>query len=77
VIAQMGDAFWRLRIGIGHPGDRALVLDYVLGRPPAAEAQLIQDALQAAADAVPVLLNEGAQAAMMRLHTREGAAPPN
>jgi PTH1 family peptidyl-tRNA hydrolase len=45
-------------IGIGHPGDRALVLDYVLGRPPAAEAQLIQDALLAAADAVPVLLNE-------------------
>src|SRR5262249_7380315 len=31
VIAQMGDAFWRLRIGIGHPGDRAAVLDYVLG----------------------------------------------
>ncbi len=77
VIAQMGDAFWRLRIGIGHPGDRSLVLDYVLGRPPAAEAQLIQDALQAAADAVPVLLNEGAQAAMMRLHTRDGAAPSN
>ena len=77
VIAQMGDAFWRLRIGIGHPGDRSRVLDYVLGRPPAAEAQLMQDALQAAADAVPVLLNEGAQAAMMRLHTRDGAAPSN
>jgi peptidyl-tRNA hydrolase, PTH1 family len=77
VIAQMGDAFWRLRIGIGHPGDRSLVLDYVLGRPPAAEAQLIQEALQAAADAVPVLLNEGAQAAMMRLHSRDGAAPSN
>jgi peptidyl-tRNA hydrolase, PTH1 family len=77
VIAQMGDAFWRLRIGIGHPGDRALVLDYVLGRPPAAEAQLIQDGLLAAADSVPVLLNEGSQAAMMRLHTREGAAAPS
>jgi PTH1 family peptidyl-tRNA hydrolase len=77
VIAQLGDAFWRLRLGIGHPGDRSLVLDYVLGRPPPAEAQLIQDALQAAADAVPVLLNEGAQAAMMRLHSREGAAPSN
>ena len=34
VIAQMGDDFWRLRIGIGHPGDRSQVLDYVLGRPP-------------------------------------------
>ncbi|MBV8342424.1 MAG: aminoacyl-tRNA hydrolase [Gammaproteobacteria bacterium] len=71
VIAQMGDAFWRLRIGIGHPGDRSLVLDYVLGRPPAADAALIRDALLAAAEAVPVLLAEGAQIAMNRLHSRD------
>jgi len=71
VIAQMGDAFWRLRIGIGHPGDRSLVLDYVLGRPPAAEAALIRAALLAAAEAVPVLLAEGAQIAMNRLHSRD------
>jgi len=71
VIAQMGDAFWRLRIGIGHPGDRAAVLDYVLGRPRAAEAQLIHEALLAAADIVPLLLTEGAQIAMNRLHSRE------
>jgi peptidyl-tRNA hydrolase, PTH1 family len=76
VIAQMGDAFWRLRIGIGHPGDRSLVLDYVLGRPPAAEAQLIQGALLAAAECVPILLTEGAQPAMTRLHTRDGAQAP-
>jgi peptidyl-tRNA hydrolase, PTH1 family len=82
VIAHMGDAFWRLRIGIGHPGDRAQVLDYVLGRPPAADAQLIHEALLAAADVVPVLLAEGAQIAMNRLHSRESvpgapSAPPN
>ena len=71
VIAQMGDAFWRLRIGIGHPGDRAQVLDYVLGRPPAADAALMHEALVAAADAVPVLLTEGAQIAMNRLHSRD------
>ena len=71
VIAQMGDVFWRLRIGIGHPGDRAQVLDYVLGRPPVAEAQLIQDAIAAAADAVPVLLAQGAQVAMNQLHSRD------
>jgi len=75
VIAQMGDEFWRLRIGIGHPGDRAQVLDYVLGRPPAAEAQQIREALVAAADVVPVLLADGAQIAMNRLHGRD-AAPP-
>jgi|SRR5580658_2803403 peptidyl-tRNA hydrolase, PTH1 family len=71
VIAQLGDPFWRLRIGIGHPGERAQVLDYVLGRPPAAEAQLLQEALNAAADAVPVLLTDGAQVAMNRLHRRD------
>ncbi|MGB9330870.1 MAG: aminoacyl-tRNA hydrolase [Steroidobacteraceae bacterium] len=78
VIGQMGDGFWRLRLGIGHPSDRALVLDYVLGRPSASEAPLIHDALTAAADAVPVLLNEGAQIAMNRLHARDppGVVPP-
>jgi peptidyl-tRNA hydrolase, PTH1 family len=71
VIAQLGDGFWRLRVGIGHPGDRAQVLDYVLGRPSATDAQLIRDALLAAADAVPVLLTDGAQIAMNRLHSRD------
>jgi peptidyl-tRNA hydrolase, PTH1 family len=76
VIAQMGDGFWRMRIGIGHPGDRAQVLDYVLGRPSAADMLLIREALLAAADAVPVLLSEGAQIAMNRLHSRDAAAAP-
>jgi PTH1 family peptidyl-tRNA hydrolase len=73
VIAQMGDSFWRLRVGIGHPGDRSLVLDYVLGRPQPADAQLIREALVAAADAIAVLLTEGAQIAMNRLHSRDAA----
>jgi PTH1 family peptidyl-tRNA hydrolase len=71
VIAQMGDGFWRLRIGIGHPGDRSQVLDYVLGRPAPADAELIEGAIGAAVDAVPVLLSEGAQIAMNRLHGRD------
>jgi PTH1 family peptidyl-tRNA hydrolase len=74
VIAQMGDGFWRLRIGIGHPGDRAQVLDYVLGRPPAAEAELLRAGIVAAADTVPELLGEGAQIAMNRQHTRDSSA---
>jgi PTH1 family peptidyl-tRNA hydrolase len=75
LIAQLGDDFWRLRIGIGHPGDRDAVLDYVLGRPPAAEAGLIHEAVLAAADAVPVMLSDGAQKAMNRLHGRAAASP--
>ena len=82
VIAQMGDGFWRLRIGIGHPGDRSQVLDYVLGRPSAEDTQLIREAMLAAADIVPVLLTDGAQIAMNILHSRETApgapaAPPD
>jgi peptidyl-tRNA hydrolase, PTH1 family len=76
VIAQMGDGFWRLRIGIGHPGDRSQVLDYVLGRPPAEEAQLIRAAILAAADVVPVLSAEGPQVAMNLLHSREPPSAP-
>lgn len=75
LIAQLGEPFWRLRIGIGHPGDRGAVLDYVLGRPPAAEAELIREAVLAAADAVPMMLTEGTQKAMSRLHARGGASP--
>jgi peptidyl-tRNA hydrolase, PTH1 family len=74
VIAQMGDGFWRLRFGIGHPGDRSQVLDYVLGRPSVEEAELIHTAIVAAADIVPVLLEEGAQIAMNLLHSREPPA---
>jgi PTH1 family peptidyl-tRNA hydrolase len=76
IIARLGDDFWRLRIGIGHPGERDAVLDYVLGRPPAAEVRLIQEAVLAAADAVPVMLSDGAQKAMNRLHLR-GATNPS
>ncbi len=75
IMAQLGDEFWRLRIGIGHPGDRGAVLDYVLGRPPAAEAGLIREAVAAAADAVPVMLTDGGQKAMSRLHRRDAASP--
>lgn len=71
IMAQLGDEFWRLRIGIGHPGERSAVLDYVLGRPPAAEAGLIREAVAAAADAVPVMLTDGGQKAMSRLHRRD------
>src|SRR5215472_6123501 len=64
VIAQMGDQFWRLRIGIGHPRDRAAVLNYVLGRPSAEDSRLIDEAIGAGLDAVSLLLAEGGQKAM-------------
>jgi PTH1 family peptidyl-tRNA hydrolase len=79
LIANIGDQFWRVRIGIGHPGHRGAVLNFVLGRPTAEDAQLIDEAIVAAIDALPTLMTEGGQKAMNRLHTRNvlpgGAAP--
>jgi PTH1 family peptidyl-tRNA hydrolase len=79
VIAQMSDKFWRLRIGIGHPGERPAVLNFVLGRPTSDDARLIDDSIGAAIDVLPVLIAEGGQKAMNRLHTRNalpGESPP-
>jgi PTH1 family peptidyl-tRNA hydrolase len=70
LIAQVGDPFWRLRIGIGHPGDKSAVLNYVLGRPQPDDERLILDSIQTAVDIVPLLLTDGPQKAMNRLHTR-------
>ena len=70
VIAQMGADFWRLRIGIGHPGDKSQVLNYVLGRPQPQDERLILDCVQSAIEVIPLLLTEGAAKAMNRLHTQ-------
>jgi PTH1 family peptidyl-tRNA hydrolase len=76
-IAAIGEGFWRVRLGVGHPGSRDDVVDYVLRRAPADEDRLIQDAVIAAADIVPVVLVDGAQKAMNRLHSRPaGERPP-
>lgn len=70
IAPQVGDQFWRLRIGIGHPGDRSAVLNYVLGRPSAEDTRSIEEAIAAGLDVLPTLINEGGQKAMHRLHTR-------
>ena len=74
LIACCGDGFWRLRIGIGHPGSRELVTPFVLNRASSAEQALIDEAVLDAADCVPRLLADGAPKTMQALHTR-GKAP--
>jgi|SRR5579883_731302 len=70
LIAHLGEAFWRLRIGIGHPGNRQEVIDYVLTRAPRAEEDLILDAVATGVDAMPLLLEQGAERFMTKLHTK-------
>jgi ribosome-binding ATPase len=62
--------FWRLRLGIGHPGNRAEVIDYVLRRPSREDDALIRGAVADAADVMPILLGSGEQPAMHKLHSR-------
>lgn len=69
-IAVLGSSgFWRLRIGIDHPGDRGQVIGYVLGRPSRDDAITIQAALDQALGVVGELLSGRYQAAMNRLHS--------
>jgi peptidyl-tRNA hydrolase, PTH1 family len=72
VIAQLGQDFWRVRLGIGHPGNRDKVLGYVLSHPSAEDDILIRQSIADAADVMPLLIDEGPQQAMHRLHTSRG-----
>ena len=70
IIAALGSKdFYRLRLGINHPGDRNQVVDYVLHPPGKAEQEKIDDAIARGLAILPVLVRDGAEKAMHRLHT--------
>jgi peptidyl-tRNA hydrolase, PTH1 family len=62
--------FWRLRIGIAHPGDRTLVTGYVLGRPSRDDESRIRESLDEAERRLPELVEAQFQLAMNRLHSQ-------
>ncbi|MEF8833772.1 MAG: aminoacyl-tRNA hydrolase [Halofilum sp. (in: g-proteobacteria)] len=63
--------FWRLRIGVGHPGEHGGVIDYVLTRPAPDERRAIEDAIERVVDETDRLLVDGdIEAAMNALHAR-------
>jgi PTH1 family peptidyl-tRNA hydrolase len=61
--------YWRLRLGIGHPGDRSQVVNYVLKPPRREEQELIDVASAKAQDILPELIRGQFEQAMHRLHT--------
>ena len=68
--------YWRLRIGIGHPGDRNEVVDYVL-KPPLAEEQAdIDAAILRALDLMPLIEKGEWNAATQRANTKLPAPSP-
>jgi PTH1 family peptidyl-tRNA hydrolase len=62
--------FWRLRLGIGHPGDRYLVGDYVLSKPSAADREAILSSIDRSLEIIPLCIAGDMEGAMLKLHTK-------
>jgi PTH1 family peptidyl-tRNA hydrolase len=71
VITHMGPDFWRLRIGVGHPGDKSEVIDYVLRRAPKAEEEQLLASVEEALESLPVFMEQGSERAMNGLHGKK------
>lgn len=70
IIAHLGTKdFWRLRIGVGHPGERSEVVNYVLNAPRKEEQGLIEEAMQRAREVAPLIVEGKLEAAMLKLHS--------
>ena len=69
VIQHCGKEFLRLRLGVGHPGNKDQVVSYVLKRASAATEAAIENNIDDALAVVPLLIDDGVNAAMKKLHT--------
>lgn len=70
IMAQLGHGrFHRLRLGIGHPGDKNLVTPWVLGRPGKEHEADIRDAVKRAVDLSAEFTSGSMEKAMQALHT--------
>jgi PTH1 family peptidyl-tRNA hydrolase len=67
--------YWRLRLGIGHPGDKNVVADYVLNKPSAEDREAIDGAIGRSLDILPLCLAGDLQGAMQKLHSYEKEKP--
>jgi PTH1 family peptidyl-tRNA hydrolase len=71
IVAHLNTAeFWRLRLGIGHPGERSEVSNYVLNAPRREEQALIEDTIRQSLALLPHLLDGDHSAVMLKLHTK-------
>lgn len=68
IISHLGTPdFYRLRIGIGHPGHRDLVHNYVLGKPSTHDLDLINQAINRAVAIMPLIITGNIATIMNRL----------
>lgn len=68
--AQMGSDYWRLRFGIGHPGQRDAVVGWVLHTPPADDRIAIEQAIDRSLTALSDLLAGRMERAMQVIHAK-------
>ena len=72
IIAHLGTRdFWRLRLGIGHPGEGADVASFVLNDPRREERGLIDEAMQKAQNVAHLVIEGKTEAAMLKLHSHQ------
>ena len=71
IVAQLGNNndFYRLRIGIGHPGHRDLVAGYVLNKPSPADRDALEKVLDEATDCIEMIFKDGMVKATNRLNS--------
>ena len=63
--------FWRLKIGIGHPGEKHLVVDYVLKNPSSKERDLIDESIERSGQLFNEIASGQFEKAMLNLHTNK------
>ena len=74
--AQLGTGdYWRLRIGVGHPGVKSEVINWVLKKPSQEHRAAIEDSIVRSLKAVPALLAGEMEKATMLIHTSTPARP--
>ncbi len=74
--AQLGtDQYWRLRIGIGHPGVKSEVIHWVLKKPSAEHRDAIAQTIERSVQALPHFLSGNMEKAMMTVHTSKPPRP--
>jgi len=74
--AALGSAdYWRLRLGIGHPGVKAEVINYVLRKPAPEQREAIEKSIELSLTALDLLLAGDMERAMMKIHVKAPRPP--
>jgi PTH1 family peptidyl-tRNA hydrolase len=74
--AQLGtDDYWRLRLGIGHPGVKAEVINWVLQKPAPEQRKAMEECIERTLKAVPAMLGGEMDKATLLVHTSKPPRP--